>query len=95
MLPQTYALYQNVPNPFNPATTIGFDLPERANVRLSIYDVSGKLVRRLVDEEMGPGHKGVTWNGRDRAGREVASGVYFYKLTAAGVTQTRKMVITR
>jgi hypothetical protein len=93
--PRSFALHQNVPNPFNPTTTIAFDLPERASVKLAIFDVSGKLIRTLVDAEMAPGHKSVGWDGRDTAGREVASGVYFYRLETPEFGQSRKMLLLR
>jgi hypothetical protein len=94
-VPTVSALYQNHPNPFNPVTTIGFDIPEQASVKLSIYDVSGKLVRTLVDEEMDSGRKTVIWNGRDMAGREAASGVYFYYLETPAHRQSKKMILLR
>jgi hypothetical protein len=94
-IPKTFVLHQNVPNPFNPMTTIAFELPGRANVRLAIYDVSGRLVRALIDADMAPGHKSVQWNGLDAGGREVASGVYFYRLESAAFNQSRKMVLLR
>ena len=93
--PRSFALYQNVPNPFNPTTTIAFDLPERVNVKLAIYDVSGRLIRTLVHDELSPGQKGIRWNGRDAAGREAASGVYFYRLQSPAFDQSRKMILLR
>jgi len=89
-------LEQNVPNPFNPTTIISFGLRERVRVRLRIYDVRGALVRTLLDEERGPGpaHE-VVWDGRDNAGRQVSSGVYFYRMATPGFTQTRKMVLLK
>jgi hypothetical protein len=95
LVPAAFALHQNVPNPFNPVTRIRFDLPRTARVRLNIYDVSGKLVRKLVDAEMEPGSKDILWDGRDGGGRSVASGIYFYRLTAGDFVQTRKMVLLR
>jgi hypothetical protein len=92
-LPASFALYQNVPNPFNPATTIRFDLPRRERVRLAVYDTSGRLVRTLVDGVREPGVKSVAWDGRNGIGRPVASGVYFYRITAGEFVQTRKMLL--
>ena len=89
------ALHQNVPNPFNPVTTIRFDLPWREQVRLVVFDVSGRLVRVLTDGAMEPGRKSVTWNGRDSQRNLVASGVYFYRLVAGDFVQTKKMVLLR
>jgi hypothetical protein len=89
------ALDQNVPNPFNPSTTIGFALPGPEHVRLDIYDIAGRSVQRLVDNLMQAGHHGIEWNGKDAHGRTVASGVYFYRLTAGKQTYTKKMILLR
>jgi hypothetical protein len=95
-IPESFALYQNVPNPFNPETTIRYDVPEgRGKVTLRIYDVSGRLVRTLVDGGETPGAKMVNWNGRDNHGRTVASGVYFYQLESSSYTKTRKMLLMK
>jgi hypothetical protein len=95
--PQTAAplvrLAQNVPNPFRPSTSISYELGAAGPVSLRIYDVSGRLIRTLVDDEQGAATHSVNWNGTDDAGRTVASGVYFYQLEAPGVTETRRMVL--
>jgi hypothetical protein len=92
-VPSVTALHQNTPNPFNPTTQIRFDLAAVGRVELRIYDVTGKLVRTLVDETRPAGRYAETWTGLDAAGDKVASGVYFYRLDAAGVAATRKMVL--
>lgn len=89
------ALHQNHPNPFNPATTISFTLPEKARVTLAIYDVKGRLVRTLVDEMVGEGYQERAWDGEDASGTPVGSGVYFYRLTAGDKTLTKKMVLLK
>ncbi len=91
--PQSSRLYQNVPNPFNPSTEIKYDMPSSGRVTLEIYDVSGRLVRNLVDGLQSPGPKTVTWNGDDDRGQRVATGVYFYRLTAPGFQRTLKMTL--
>jgi hypothetical protein len=94
--PRTYALYPNVPNPFNPTTFIRYDVPESgAKVSIRIYDVIGRLVKTLVEGVQTVGSKSVTWDGRDNGGRAVASGVYFYRLDAPGYTKTHKMVLMK
>jgi flagellar hook assembly protein FlgD len=91
-----YALRQNVPNPFNPATRIGFALPAGGQVSLKVYNLTGKLVRTLLDEPVAAGPGEVTWDGRDDAGRAVASGTYFYELRVDGrVVQSRKMQLMK
>jgi|GEM_PF-1508186 len=92
--PTAFALNPAYPNPFNPFTNLSFTLPEAMNYSLKIYNVAGQLVRSY--EGMGvTGLNVVTWDGKDYAGVEVASGVYFYKLTAAGFTATQKMVMMK
>lgn len=93
-LPKTFALYQNAPNPFNPTTTISYDVPASGGVvTLRIYDVTGKLIRTLVDGPQTAGQKAATWNGRDNLNRSAASGIYFYRLTAPGYEKTLKMLL--
>jgi hypothetical protein len=89
------ALHQNVPNPFNPTTAISFSLPSSQHVTLSVFDVTGRLVRTIVDGPLDAGFKQCRWDGTDAAGDEVRSGVYFYRLTAGKQTLTRKMVLVR
>ena len=89
------ALHQNSPNPFNPSTTISYYLPERMRVLLDIYDVSGRLVARLVDEEQQPGDKAVQWDGRGMRGERASSGVYYYRLQAGKGVISRTMVLLR
>jgi hypothetical protein len=90
------ALAQNVPNPFNPVTTITYTLSQRTPVRIVIYDVAGKRVRALVDRAgAGAGQYTVDWDGRNDHGRRVASGVYFYRMETADFTRTRKMVLLK
>ncbi|HKW14425.1 MAG TPA: FlgD immunoglobulin-like domain containing protein [Candidatus Krumholzibacteria bacterium] len=91
----TTRLEQNSPNPFNPQTAIRFTLAARQNVTLSVYDVSGRLVRTLVSGAQEMGTHSVTWDGRDSAGSTVSSGVYFYRLDAGKFSDTRKMVMLK
>jgi flagellar hook assembly protein FlgD len=89
------ALEQNHPNPFNPSTEIGFSIGEADDVHLAIYDVRGALVSNLVNRRMAPGHYRETWNGRDDLGREVPSGIYFYRVTVGEYALTRRAVLLR
>ena len=88
-------LLPNYPNPFNPRTTIAFELREERAVRLLIYGVDGRLVRRLADEVRGEGHHEILWDGRDDTGRAAASGTYYYRLEAGDLQETRSMVLVR
>jgi hypothetical protein len=94
--PQVFALEQNSPNPFNPVTSIFFSIPEKEEVGLYVCDVSGRVVKRLVDGvPMEPGKYEATWDGKNDAGRAVSSGVYFCKLMAADKVAQMKMVILK
>ena len=94
-LPTATALYQNFPNPFNPATQIRYYLNRDSDVRLAVYDVLGRQIAVLVDGKQSAGDRSVIWNGVDGAGNQVSSGVYFYELVAGDFVQTRKMVLLR
>jgi thiol-disulfide isomerase/thioredoxin len=93
---ETFALEQNFPNPFNPATTVRFSVPAGAeNVALRILNVDGRVVRTLVDGDLGPGPYSRVWDGRDDRGETVASGVYFMRLEAGDEVSTRKMTLLK
>ena len=94
-LPGVYVLQQCYPNPFNPLTTIVYDLPRASRVSLSITDLLGREVRKLVDGYEPAGRREALWDGRDKNGQEVASGVYFYRLTAGDFTDTKKMLLLK
>ncbi len=88
-------LEQNFPNPFNPTTTLAFSIKAAGNVNLTVYDVVGRRVRELVNERRERGAYKVVWDGQNDTGQTVASGVYFYKITAGSFTDTRKMTILK
>lgn len=92
---KVFALEQNRPNPFRGQTSIRYQLPTEAMVRINIYNISGQLVRTLTDGRQLPGAYDAIWNGRDNAGRQVSAGVYFYRLNAGNVDLTQKMVLLK
>ncbi|MDZ7269439.1 MAG: M20/M25/M40 family metallo-hydrolase [candidate division KSB1 bacterium] len=94
-LPRQFALQQNYPNPFNPATTIRYQLPLASHVVLAIFNTAGQEVARLVDGVQPAGTHAVSWQGITPEGKPVASGIYFCKMSTAGFTQVRKMVLVR
>ncbi|MDZ7859464.1 MAG: T9SS type A sorting domain-containing protein [Candidatus Krumholzibacteriota bacterium] len=96
-IPQVpFALHQSYPNPFNPSTTIVYDLPERGKVTLDIYDAAGRFVKCLVDRaQNGGSNKSVVWNGKDMAGNPVCSGVYFCRLRFGRKELSRKMILLK
>ncbi|HID57349.1 TPA: T9SS type A sorting domain-containing protein, partial [Candidatus Poribacteria bacterium] len=96
----TDALYQNYPNPFNPETWIPFELAGESDVRIEIYDVSGRLIRELNLGRLEAGRyisrdKAAYWDGRNRNGESVSSGIYYYTIQAGHFRKTRKMVILK
>ncbi len=94
-IPLVFELEQNYPNPFNPGTTIRFSLPKTGSVRLQIFSLLGTPIRTLVSGALEAGRHAFTWNGLDDRGAPAASGVYFYRLEAEGLSATRKMILLR
>ncbi len=94
-LPTNYDLSQNYPNPFNPTTTISFSLPEPSEVTLSVYDVTGRLVKNVVDKGYEAGIHNVVWDATDNYGQKVATGVYYYRLQANDHVFTKKMMLMK
>jgi hypothetical protein len=96
-VPGRFVLHANYPNPFNPVTTILFELAASATgpVRLVVYDLLGRPVRTLVDAVLPGGRHQYTWNGLDHAGQPAASGIYLYRLDAGGRTETRSMLLMK
>jgi photosystem II stability/assembly factor-like uncharacterized protein len=105
-IPRSYALGQNYPNPLNPSTTITFEIPGSSgsrtpddtgshHVTIGIYDIRGRLIRKLVDSDFQPGQHQVVWNGMDDSGRKVPSGHYLYTMKAREEIYTRKMTILK
>jgi hypothetical protein len=96
LIPQTYQLEQNYPNPFNPSTTINFAVPKSGNVSLIIYNVLGQKVRTLFNSGVKAGNFNATWDGKDNKGMSVASGIYFYRLSAGSdFVATKKMMLLK
>ena len=94
-MPKDYALAQNVPNPFNPSTTIDYRLPEAGEVHLVIYNLLGQEVRTLVQEPMDAGFHSVVWDGLDAYGKQVASGIYMYRLNVGDFSQVQRMMLLK
>ena len=94
-IPEEFSLSQNYPNPFNPLTKIDFSLPRTGRVVITIYNLLGQEVTTLINQRLDYGYHTVTWQGTDRMGRPVSSGVYFSELKAAGNRKTRKMLLLK
>jgi hypothetical protein len=95
LLPEKFIIHQNYPNPFNPTTELAFSLPVSSNVKLTVYNVLGQEVKCLVDGVLTAGHHSVVWDGRDKNGKAVSSGVYFYRLSAEDYSTEKKMLLLK
>lgn len=94
-MPSDYALDQNLPNPFNPSTTIKYQLPASGDVSLVIYNLLGQQIRSLVKETLDAGFHSIVWDGKNELGHQVASGVYIYRLQAGDFTTARRMMLLK
>ena len=94
-LPRQYALLPNMPNPFNPATTIRFTVPAQASVSLTVFDEAGQRIRTLLQKTLPAGVHSFKWDGRDERGHNVGSGVYIARLTGPGFQLSRKMTLLK
>jgi len=95
LLPTKILLYKNYPNPFNPETTISYQLPKGADVKLEIYNTLGQKVRTLVNTRVEAGYHQVVWDGKDHSNLEVSSGIYLYLIQAGNFNESSKMVLIR
>jgi hypothetical protein len=92
---ETFSLDQNYPNPFNPETTIEYQLGQKEHVRINVYNLTGQHISTLVDAQQLPGRHDVRWNGKNQAGNNVSSGIYFIKMISGSFEQTRKVTLLR
>ena len=98
LIPDQYSLNQNYPNPFKNFTTISFDMPENQKIKIRIFDVRGRIIRTLINEDQSAGFKSILWDGKNEDGDEVSAGIYFYQMYAPssanfkGITKTKRMV---
>ncbi|MEO8169217.1 MAG: T9SS type A sorting domain-containing protein, partial [bacterium] len=90
-----FALIQNYPNPFNPTTNIRFSLPSDQHVTLQVFDITGALVKTILDETLRSGNMEATWDGSNSNGGKVSSGVYLYRLRAGNYIMTKKMIMMK
>ena len=94
-VPDEFILYANYPNPFNPVTSLRYDLPKQAQVTLTIYDLMGREVTQLVNTTQESGYRSVQWDATDSFGKPVSAGVYLYQIRAGEFVQTKKMVLLK
>jgi len=94
-MPTVYKVHQNHPNPFNPVTTLRYDLPQDAMVNITIYDMMGRVVNNLVSSQQNAGYKSIQWNATNNMGQPVSAGLYLYTIQAGEFRQTKKMVLLK
>jgi len=94
-MPTDYFLKQNFPNPFNPITTLKYELPEDSYVRITIYDMLGNVVNNLVETNQLSGYKSIKWNATNNQGQPLSAGVYLYKIQAGDFVDTKKMILLK
>ena len=94
-LPTVYALHQNYPNPFNPVTNLSYDLPEEAMVNITIFDMMGRMVTNLVNENQSAGYKTLQWNANNNSGQPISAGLYIYSIKAGNFSQNRRMILLK
>ena len=94
-LPTAFSLYNNYPNPFNPMTTIRYNLPDDALVNITIYDMMGRVVKTLINDQQNAGYRSLQWNATNDAGSPVSAGIYLYMIQAEKFRQTKKMILLK
>jgi hypothetical protein len=94
-IPKEFSLSQNYPNPFNPKTNIEYGLKQDVQVKITVYDIMGRIVKTLVNEYQTAGYKSVIWDGTNSSNSEISSGVYFYKIEAGSFVSTKKMLLLK
>ncbi|HJL78367.1 MAG TPA: T9SS type A sorting domain-containing protein, partial [Candidatus Marinimicrobia bacterium] len=94
-VPNTFTLHPAYPNPFNPITSLRYDLPEQAQITLTVFDLMGRQITQLVNTTQDVGYKSVQWNATNSFGKPVSAGVYLYQIRAGEFVQTKKMVLLK
>ena len=95
VMPEKFTIHQNYPNPFNPVTTLRYDLPEQTHVNITIYDMLGRKVRTILNQQQDPGYKSLIWDATNDYGKPVSAGIYLYQIQAGEYMQTKKMVLLK
>ena len=95
VMPSNYFLSQNFPNPFNPITTLKYELPEDSFVDVTVYDLLGNVVKNLINGDQSSGYKSIQWNATNNQGEPVSAGVYLYKIQAGDFVDTKKMILLK
>ena len=94
-IPEEFSLRQNYPNPFNPVTTLRYDLPDQTHVNITVYDMLGRKVRTILNQQQDPGYKSLIWDATNDYGKPVSAGMYLYQIQAGEYISTKKMVLLK
>ena len=95
LLPEKFLVRDNYPNPFNPITTIQYELPNYSNVRVTLFDITGSTIKEINFGEMAPGRYAYVWDGTNKIGNLVSTGVYFFQINAGSNTAIKKMLLLK
>jgi hypothetical protein len=95
MVPEQFVLYPNYPNPFNPTTTLRYDLPEDSHVSIMIFDLMGREIRTLINKQQSAGIKSIMWDGTNDLGQPLSAGMYLYRISAGDFHSVKKMVLLK
>ena len=95
LMPNQFRVYDAYPNPFNPVTTLRYQLPEANMVTVTIYDMAGREVKNLIDQQQGQGLHNIKWNGTNNLGKAVSAGIYLYQVQSGMYNQTNKMILLK
>ena len=95
VMPEKFTIHQNYPNPFNPVTTLRYDLPEQTHVNITVYDMLGRKVRTIFNQQQAPGYKSLIWDATNDYGKPVSAGIYLYQIQAGEYISTKKMVLLK
>ena len=95
LFPKNFTLHQNYPNPFNPVTTLWYDLPEQAHVNITIYNMLGRQIKTIINENQDAGYKSLQWNATNDYGKPVSAGIYLYQIQAGEYISTKKLVLLK
>ena len=93
--PREFVLYSNYPNPFNPTTTLRYDLPEDSHVSIMIFDLMGREIRTLINKQQSAGIKSIMWDGTNDLGQPLSAGMYLYRISAGDFHSVKKMVLLK
>ena len=95
IIPKKISLYQNFPNPFNPTTNIKYQINKQANIKLTVYNLKGEVIRNLISKNEKAGFNVISWNGEDDYGAKVSSGTYIYTITTPEFSDSKKMILLK